>query len=61
MFEILFSDKRNQKEIQKIYDALKEICNQNLKRLRKSDDIGSFGDMVTGRNLAKNREFAYIF
>jgi hypothetical protein len=38
-----------------IDDALKVICNINLKRPRNCGDIG------TGRNLAKNREIAKVF
>ena len=40
------------------YNVLKVICYQNHKRSRNFGDIGSFGDMGTGRNLAKNREIA---
>ena len=39
-----------------IHDALKVICNKNIKRLRNFGDIGSFGGIGTGRKLAKNRE-----
>jgi hypothetical protein len=41
-----------------IYDALKLICNKNLERPRKFGDIGSFGDMGTGKNKDKNRVIA---
>jgi hypothetical protein len=40
------------------YDALKVICNNNLKRQRNFGDIGSSGDMCTCRNLAENRDIA---
>jgi hypothetical protein len=41
-----------------IHDLLKVIFNKNLKRQRNFGDIGSFGDMGTDMNLAKNREVA---
>ena len=41
-----------------IHDALKVILNKNFKHLRNFGDIGSVGDMGTGRNLAKNPEIA---
>ena len=41
-----------------IHAALEVICNKHLKRPRKFDDIGSFGDMGTGMILAKNSEIA---
>jgi hypothetical protein len=44
-----------------IYNALKVICNENIKRPRNFGDIDSFGDIGTGRNLAKNREIDWIF
>ena len=56
MSKITYSTKPNQMKIKKgdlgnqilkydvIHDALKVICNKNLKRLR------NFGDMGTGRN-----------
>ena len=44
-----------------IHDALKVICNKNIKCPRIFGDIGSLGDMGTGRNLAKNLEIAYVF
>jgi hypothetical protein len=44
-----------------IHDALRVICNKNLKRLRNFSDIGSFGNMGTGTNLANNRKIAKVF
>jgi hypothetical protein len=41
-----------------IHDALKVILNKNFQHLRNFGDIGSVGDMGTGRNLAKNPEIA---
>jgi hypothetical protein len=41
-----------------IHDALKLISYEKLKRARNFGDIGSFGDIGTGRNLAKNLEIA---
>jgi hypothetical protein len=35
-----------------IHDALKVICNTNLKRSSNFGDIASLGDMCTGRNKA---------
>jgi hypothetical protein len=40
------------------HDALKIIINKYLKQPRNFDDIGSFGDMGTGRILANNRVIA---
>jgi hypothetical protein len=40
------------------YEALKVICNKNIKRPRKYGDIGAFGNMSTGRILAKNCKMA---
>jgi hypothetical protein len=37
-----------------INDALEVICYKSRERLRDFDDIGAFGDIVTGKNLAKN-------
>ena len=44
-----------------IHDVLKVDCNTNLSRSRNFGDIGKFGDMATGRNLAKIREIASIY
>jgi hypothetical protein len=41
-----------------IHDGLRVICKKKLKRPRNFDDIGSYGAMCTGRNLAKNRKIA---
>jgi hypothetical protein len=41
-----------------IHDAFEVICYKNFKRPRKFGDIGSFGNIGTGRNLAKNNEVA---
>ena len=54
MLRIPYSNKRNQIQIQKRRFALKVICNENLNRPRNFGDIDSYGDMGTGRNLAKN-------
>jgi hypothetical protein len=43
------------------HDALKVICNKNLECPHKSGDIGSLGDMGTGRISAKNREIVKVF
>ena len=70
MRRITYFTKRNQIKIEKrrlgnlilkydvIHEALKVICNKNLKRPQNLGDIGSFGDIGTGRNYAKNREIA---
>ena len=44
-----------------IHDSLKLIRNENLESPRNLGDIGSIGDMVTGRNLANNREITLVF
>jgi hypothetical protein len=41
-----------------IHDAANVVLIENLKRRRNFGNIGSFGDMATGRNFAKNREIA---
>ena len=41
-----------------IHDALKVICKENLKPPGNFGDIGSFGDMGTGRNWVKNPKIA---
>jgi hypothetical protein len=43
------------------HDALEMIYNKNLKRPRNFGGVGFFGDMGTGRNLAKNREISKFF
>ena len=43
-----------------IHDALKVITNQNLKRQRNFEDIGSFGDMGTSRSsVVRERKMTY--
>ena len=62
----MYSTKRSQIKIKKVdlgnfifkYDAIKVICNKNRKGPRNFGHIGSFGDMGTYENLAKNREIA---
>jgi hypothetical protein len=44
-----------------IHDALKEIRNENLKRLRKFGDIGTFGDMGARTILAQNVKLRRFF
>ena len=57
------STKRKQRKIEKskfqnfilkydvIHDALKLVCNKNLRRPRNFGDMGFFGDICAGRNL----------
>ena len=43
------------------YTALQIINYENLKRPRDFGDIGSFGDLSTGKILVKNHETAEVF
>ena len=66
MFKITYSTELNQTKFKKvdlgnsilkydvIQDALKVICDKNIKSPRE------FGDMGTGKILAKNRKIAYF-
>ena len=41
-----------------IHDALKVICNKNLKRPRNFGDIGSLGHIWHWQEFSKNREIS---